>query len=821
VAVVPDGPSSIILVSDSSHTMAFEGGTGRQLWTKSAVILHTAARDIYGRYYADMLRYPHGSPDLGGGSGPDVLLLSPTTSPRTTYLVDARTGTVICSRAETSDTRGFQFLGTPDGSYDLVFNSEDASMLRVDGADCTSTPIWSRGLHARWGIPVPDVNGDGQPDLFAEPAYYDSTVRMLDGATGADIWSTPYGSFDVLGGAVIQDALGLGVIAAAQGSWGGGIRRYRAADGTVQWTCPATYNNNTLNGLLRRTDGITVVSGWRFQNKAVAVDACTGNVLWSDAPIANPDFVGIGVPDLTGDGSDDLLVLNAGVFRLHDGITGSEQAWLPPVSGAAAAWDTAWGDCNGNGVDDIADIAGGTSLDCNSNGSPDECDVDGAPFDANLWTHLSDFPVTGYQYDPVEHNGYIYVIGGYTGFAALDTVYYARIHADGSLSPWLQSTPLPEADQGPGVTVFGDYLYVGVYDGHVWRAHIAADGALGAWQAESSAAPNHGGRLQVEAYAGHLYILGGWDGPTFYADTYVATINGDGSLGPWAATTPMPEPRQHQSVHFHDGRVYIVGGITSGLVILNTAYSAPVGPDGTIGAWRPEADLPHPLWYHNSLLIDGEIILFGGERGYGGGGLVSTIYRGTIDAEGTIDAWTPVADMPGDYVAGVGATYSLSMGTAYLIGGGRTGSGKSADVWLNRSGLRSQDCDGNGIPDECQADFDNDGLIDVCDNCPAIGNPGQADGDADGVGDVCDNCPTVPNPDQADFDCDGVGDACDGDIENDGVPNESDVCNRTPLTVLPEYVEPDGSVKGDLDGDCDVDLNDFAMMQVRFTGPNP
>jgi len=58
------------------------------------------------------------------------------------------------------------------------------------------------------------------------------------------------------------------------------------------------------------------------------------------------------------------------------------------------------------------------------------------------------------------------------------------------------------------------------------------------------------------------------------------------------------------------------------------------------------------------------------------------------------------------------------------------------------------------------ADFDNDGRIDLEDNCPLAANPVQADGDGDFVGDLCDNCPAVPNPDQADSDGDTVGDAC-------------------------------------------------------------
>ncbi|MBN2270516.1 MAG: VCBS repeat-containing protein, partial [Sedimentisphaerales bacterium] len=42
------------------------------------------------------------------------------------------------------------------------------------------------------------------------------------------------------------------------------------------------------------------------------------------------------------------------------------------------------GDCNGNGIPDIYDIADGNSLDCNGNGIPDECDIaDGNSLDCN------------------------------------------------------------------------------------------------------------------------------------------------------------------------------------------------------------------------------------------------------------------------------------------------------------------------------------------------------------------------------------------------------------------------------------------------------
>jgi len=135
--------------------------------------------------------------------------------------------------------------------------------------------------------------------------------------------------------------------------------------------------------------------------------------------------------------------------------------------------------------------------------------------DFTTWSSEPVFPIIGYQYDPVEYNGYIYVVGGYNG-VSFDTVYYARVNSFGHLGDWKQTTSLPEVDQAPGVTVSNCQIYTALYNGNVYRAPINPDGTLGSWQQETKAADNHGGRLQVEAYRGYLYILGGWVDFTFY-----------------------------------------------------------------------------------------------------------------------------------------------------------------------------------------------------------------------------------------------------------------------------------------------------------------
>lgn len=48
--------------------------------------------------------------------------------------------------------------------------------------------------------------------------------------------------------------------------------------------------------------------------------------------------------------------------------------WIPYGAAAAAQAGPAEYDCNGNGVEDAVDIAGGYSADEDGNGIPDECE---------------------------------------------------------------------------------------------------------------------------------------------------------------------------------------------------------------------------------------------------------------------------------------------------------------------------------------------------------------------------------------------------------------------------------------------------------------
>ena len=123
-----------------------------------------------------------------------------------------------------------------------------------------------------------------------------------------------------------------------------------------------------------------------------------------------------------------------------------------------------------------------------------------------------------------------------------------------------------------------------------------------------------------------------------------------------------------------------------------------------------------------------------------------------------------------------------------------------------------ENLDGDGLGDLCDPDDDGDGVDDLLDNCPRISNASQDDLDSDALGDVCDNdddsdnildeednCPLISNADQSDIDQDKQGDPCDEDDDGDSIADATDNC---PTIANADQSDLDGDGLGDL---CDED----------------
>lgn len=294
------------------------------------------------------------------------------------------------------------------------------------------------------------------------------------------------------------------------------------------------------------------------------------------------------------------------------------------------------------------------------------------------WQQATSYPINGGFFDPVAAGGYLYIVGGFDG-AGLSNAYTAAVSADGSLGGWSATTALPAADTGVGLAIYNGWAYVALASGAVYRAPVTS-GGLGTWIAETPVEPSASYSGVVKANAGHLYLFGGF-GSSARNILQIAPINSDGSLGAWGVGS-LPLQLFRPSVQFQGGRVYLAGGRGPSTMVVSFSYSAAVNADGTLGAWRQEADLPAPLWQQSSVLVDDKIFLFGGMTNTAMNSVSAVIFEGLITAsEGRISNWVSMGSMPSEFGVASGAAFSAGNGRAYLVGGVNSSGLVTNEVW--------------------------------------------------------------------------------------------------------------------------------------------
>lgn len=104
-----------------------------------------------------------------------------------------------------------------------------------------------------------------------------------------------------------------------------------------------------------------------------------------------------------------------------------------------------------------------------------------------------------------------------------------------------------------------------------------------------------------------------------------------------------------------------------------------------------------------------------------------------------------------------------------------------------------------------------DGEITLMDN--VVVSPAAADTDNDTVLDDIDNCTLVANDSQLDTDGDNIGNACDGDIDNDCDVDLND------LALYRVNFLQNGDLPTDNNGDGTTDLGDLSILRTLFLAP--
>ena len=196
-------------------------------------------------------------------------------------------------------------------------------------------------------------------------------------------------------------------------------------------------------------------------------------------------------------------------------------------------------------------------------------------------------------------SAYLYCVGGIHDVSGDDqaSTFYAPVATNG-VGPWNATTPYPVPIDSESCAASGSYIYcVGGNNetsgsnssvqpsGSAWFARLSS-GGIGPWTRTTSY-PSGVYVPSCLTDGGYIYCVGGADpSGNPVSKVYYAQVSG-GGIGGWAQTTAYAIAATGQACAISGGRIYCVGGETSGgqlPAFTSATYSADVSAAG-VGAW--------------------------------------------------------------------------------------------------------------------------------------------------------------------------------------------------------------------------------------------
>lgn len=275
------------------------------------------------------------------------------------------------------------------------------------------------------------------------------------------------------------------------------------------------------------------------------------------------------------------------------------------------------------------------------------------PRESKTWTLLATLPTARGETAAAVTGNRLYVIGGMTGlgFAASDEVSVYDPARDG----WEAAPPLPAARHHAAAVGLDGTVYVsggGSADGTpqetLWALRVGAD----AWQ---ELAPMPESRLghRMLAVEGKLYVVGGIGG-TGRVLVY------DPAAGTWSTGAEMPSPRDHIAAVPVENEIWAIGGRSGGRNHTRVDIYEP-----TTDSWREGPPLPEPTSGASDAVLDGVIMISGGEDPAASGGVIDRHWQ--LDTRlGSGAGWEPLPASP----LAVHGAHGAALDGRFLIVGG-------------------------------------------------------------------------------------------------------------------------------------------------------
>jgi hypothetical protein len=623
--------------------------------------------------------------------------------------------------------------GSPSATYTFTGGNEQwaGTILRIKDFDITSPVIATANSGSNVTPTYPAVTATQEGTLmlsgagvdednvessgYSPSGFTDLTSVHSDGFatnTGCGFFSSEYYNPPRSG-----VSTGVGTLAtAASDTYGSssisirGVAVTNALRSSVQW---AHFNNTTgaLDSPAPGSNG-TACSGWcnnsAYDLPISSPSATNGAGLVATAMVAYNGYLYVM-------GGNDGTYIKSTVYVAKLGANGEPQLWHPTdanqanwvywykdsgLSGATAKQYLSAYAYNGK----MYVLGGDTDASNNTTGATTAVQIADILPNGTLGSWSSGQALTSARYAATVqvYNGYLYILGGNTGSATINTVQYSRLNSDGTMNSWLSAaadgtgTGFTTARASRGGTmsgVWGGYIYIAGgcavlnASGYctstlddVQLASINADGTLDAWNTMAGIKNKRFGDSFI-AWQDSLYRFGGCEfqdpstGECYATHKTVqyGSINQDGDASTVSISQPFGSGNcvdpdayncdlpagagQMLSVSvILNGYLYNIGGCTTaacGTMSGNTVYAAidsngrlknpPSCPGTLTGAWCSDSTnaVPGGVGAAGVTVFGGTIYLVGGQNGSAG---KNTIYRNTVSADGSLaGAWTNTA----------------------------------------------------------------------------------------------------------------------------------------------------------------------------------
>lgn len=246
------------------------------------------------------------------------------------------------------------------------------------------------------------------------------------------------------------------------------------------------------------------------------------------------------------------------------------------------------------------------------------------------------------------YNNVVYVFGGFNGSTTISTIYTATYNpTTGVISNWVTS-PISVLNTIVRYTLVqnNNYIYIvgGTGSSSVYYTTINSDGSLNAFTATTSLPVSSNYEPPVSfIYNGYLYLFTIYVNNSTTSTFYYAPVNSDGSLGGWVAqsiSTSIPNTA-YAGIVQNNGYYYLVGGGTNGTYNLSNTYYGVINSDGSLGEPIAGPSLPVGLRRPNLICYKNMLIALNSCEG-SGSNATSTIYISPINTDGGIGTWYSV-----------------------------------------------------------------------------------------------------------------------------------------------------------------------------------